>query len=245
MPTAKSYQNLNLLGEPFLENNRYYVMVQAKSGPKKVRWYSDAEYAKMYPEEPAAAGKKVRPWWGPQKDVLGFQKGFIWILQEPDEEAEEWLILNGHANGTKFWGRCVYSQDGPIETPFHIKLIKLYWDDVGDPDGYLKPDDEVYRAVDEARYGKVESYWAGQVGDRIEKELTVLKKAKKETQWGHQVDHIFQDAEGNQYEWITTAKDLEIGATYQVKGTVKELLTKKGRKITNLTRCRTEWIQTK
>jgi hypothetical protein len=139
-------------------------MVQAKSGPKKVRWYSDAEYAKMYPEEPAAAGKKVRPWWGPQKDVLGFQKGFIWILQEPDEEAEEWLILNGHANGTRFWGRCVYSQDGPIETPFHIKLIKLYWDDVGDPDGYLKPDDEVYRAVDEARYGKVESHWVGQVG---------------------------------------------------------------------------------
>lgn len=247
MAVAKSYQELNILCEPYQKNGRAYVKVKTKSSSEKeVRWYTDAEYAKMYPDAaPAAAGDTGRPWWGPQKDVLGFQKGYIWILQDPTEEAEEWLLLNGHPHSTRFWDRYVKSEEGPIETPFHIKLVKLNWEDVGEPDGYLKPDDEVTRAVDEARYGRTETYWAGQVGDRIDKVLSVLKKAKKETPWGHQVDHIFQDAEGNQYEWITTAKDLEIGATYQVKGTVKELLTKKGRKITNLTRCRTEWIQTK
>ena len=249
MPTAKSYQTLKIVSGPFSENNRQYVIVKTKSGKdKKVRWYTDLEYAKMYPnEEPAAAGGTDRPWWGPQKDVLGFQEGYIWILQDPNEEAEEWLLLNGHPHSTRFWDRYVKSTE-PIDLsdlPFHIKLVKLFWDDVGEDDGYLKSDLEVAQAVDAARYGKIESNWAGQVGDRIDRELSVLKKAKKETPWGTQVDHIFQDAEGNRYQWITSAKDLELGATYQVKGSVKELTTQKGQKITVLTRCRSEWKQTK
>ena len=44
MPVAKTYEKLTLQGEPFMENKRMYVYVLAKNGPKKVRWYSDAEY---------------------------------------------------------------------------------------------------------------------------------------------------------------------------------------------------------
>ena len=241
MAVAKSYQELNILCEPYQKNGRAYVKVKTKSGSEKeVRWYTDAEYAKMYPQdkEAAAAGTPGRPWWGPQKDVLGFQKGYIWILQDPTEEAEEWLLRNGHPHSTRWWDRYVKSTDGPIDTPFHIKLVKLLWENVGEADGYLKPDQEVAEAVDAARYGKIQSNWMGQVGDRIEKQLSVLKKASKETPWGKQVDHIFQDQEGNRYQWITSAKDLELGMTYHIKGSVKELGTQKGQKITILTRCR-------
>ena len=34
MPTAKSYQSLEILGEPYELNGKMYVKVQAKSGVK-------------------------------------------------------------------------------------------------------------------------------------------------------------------------------------------------------------------
>ena len=49
---AKSYQGLEILCEPYeLAKGRLYVKVRTKSGAnKEVRWYTEAEYAKMYPE---------------------------------------------------------------------------------------------------------------------------------------------------------------------------------------------------
>ena len=48
---AKSYQTLEIVQEPFSENGRLYVKVKTKKGTiKKVRWYSEAEYARMYPD---------------------------------------------------------------------------------------------------------------------------------------------------------------------------------------------------
>ena len=49
---AKTYQSLEIQGEPFEENKRLYVNVVTKSGLKKVRWYTDVEYRRMYPNEP-------------------------------------------------------------------------------------------------------------------------------------------------------------------------------------------------
>lgn len=55
MPVAKSYQSLEILCEPYvLDKGRQYVKVRTKNGEnKQVRWYTDAEYAKMYPEAKA------------------------------------------------------------------------------------------------------------------------------------------------------------------------------------------------
>ncbi len=50
MPVAKTYQSFEQVGEPFSENGRFYVLVKAPKGEKKVRWYSDAEYRRMYPD---------------------------------------------------------------------------------------------------------------------------------------------------------------------------------------------------
>ena len=49
MAVAKSYEKMALSGDPFVENGKMYVNVIAPKGLKKVRWYSDAEYKRMYP----------------------------------------------------------------------------------------------------------------------------------------------------------------------------------------------------
>ena len=49
---AKSFQSLRQIGEPYTKNGRQYVKVEKKSGgEREVRWYTEAEYAKMYPDE--------------------------------------------------------------------------------------------------------------------------------------------------------------------------------------------------
>ena len=74
---AKSYQGLATFGEPFEENKKMYIVVVTSRGAhKKVRWYTDAEYAKMYPDE-APVVKRIRP----VKDVLGFSKNEIKKVQ--------------------------------------------------------------------------------------------------------------------------------------------------------------------
>ena len=49
---AKSYQNMEQLTDPYRYNGRMYVDIKTKAGAtKRVQWYSDNEYAKMYPED--------------------------------------------------------------------------------------------------------------------------------------------------------------------------------------------------
>ena len=48
---AKSYQDLETVGDVFISSGKQYVNVKLKSGKiKSVRYYTEAEYYKMYPE---------------------------------------------------------------------------------------------------------------------------------------------------------------------------------------------------
>ena len=77
MAVAKSYQDLPIVGDVFVSSGRQYVNVKLKSGKTKtVRWYSDAEYRKMYPET-VAVDRSTDPYYKPQKEVLGFTKGLL------------------------------------------------------------------------------------------------------------------------------------------------------------------------
>ena len=79
MPVAKSFQNLEQVGASYKINGKDYVDVLTKLGTKKaVRLYTDAEYARMYPE--AKVDKTKDPYYRPQKYVLGFEKGYITIF---------------------------------------------------------------------------------------------------------------------------------------------------------------------
>ena len=91
MAVAKSYQELEIVGDVFVSSGRQYVNVKLKSGKlKTVRWYSDAEYRKMYPEA-AAVDHSINPYYKPQKEVLGFTKGYITIFKGDTYSEIDWF----------------------------------------------------------------------------------------------------------------------------------------------------------
>ena len=67
MAVAKSYRDCEILCSPFISNGRRYVNIKTPAGTeKRVRFYSDAEYLKMY-GEPFAPVKPMS-----EKEKLGF-----------------------------------------------------------------------------------------------------------------------------------------------------------------------------
>ena len=72
---AKSYQTMTQVGEPYESAGKMYVQVKnEKTGNiRQVRWYTEAEYAKMYGEKVEKSPKEFKS----QKQVLGFDNGYI------------------------------------------------------------------------------------------------------------------------------------------------------------------------
>lgn len=129
---AKTYQSWKKLSEPFMENKRLYIMVERpKGGEKKVRWYNEAEYARMYPEE-----KKDVKKFKPQKEVLGYHDGYIWIFNNFDHD-DEWM-KNSVARYGVYCGWYIPSN---VEIPAGAPPVeKLEWSRVGNVEGYLIPE---------------------------------------------------------------------------------------------------------
>ena len=182
MPTAKSYQSLEILGEPYELNGKMYVKVQAKSGAKQVRWYTDREYAKMYPEDKSVLtsfgeDKKKSPYWRSQKDVLGFEEGFIWIFKGDTYAHVDWFRSKGYYFAYRKWfGWTLGStKEMPEDLPADLTPVKLPWELVGKDDEVLKSDAEVEKAVQSLLIDPTNSEYQGEVGERIIRTLTVKK----------------------------------------------------------------------
>ena len=62
---AKSFQKYAITSEPYLKNGRLYVTI---STGREVRWYSEAEYNKMYPSSSPTPTPSL---------VLGFHNGYV------------------------------------------------------------------------------------------------------------------------------------------------------------------------
>ena len=89
---AKSYQSLEILGEPFVSNGRWYVNVLTKKGIEKtVRWYSEKEYQRMYPDEKVQTDNIIHI---NQKKILGFEKGYITIFKGNTYEEKEYFQMS-------------------------------------------------------------------------------------------------------------------------------------------------------
>ena len=236
MAVAKSYQKLATYGEPFEENKRMYIVVINTRGEhKKVRWYTDAEYAKMYPEETPKV-VKIRS----TKDVLGFSKDYITIFKGDTYSLLEWFQEEPKCRYHSFWGWYVISEEELPEIPAGIEPVQLKWEDVAFVDeDCLKPETVVRQAVDTLIYEPSPSEFQGEVGDRIDRTLTVIKVTPlEEGYYGPSTFFLFRDEYENEYCWTTGSKSLDLGATYDVRGTIKSLQIYKGKKQTVLTRCR-------
>lgn len=125
---AKSYENLKQIGTPYPKNGRQYVLVETKTGgQKEVRWYTEKEYAKLYPA--SAAGPSSSSW--NYKKGLGFaEKGYILIFRGGDEEFfEHNKVFRFH----RLWGwYAVGAEEQEIPPlPAGVRSIPLYWNQVG------------------------------------------------------------------------------------------------------------------
>lgn len=230
---AKSYEALQQQGEPFVVKGRSYVNVITKTGAiKTVRWYTESEYRKMYPETAAPIAQVVN-----QKQIFGFTKGYITIFKGAIDDHQEWFKLS-NARYATMWGWYVIStEEVPSDVPSDITPIKLMWDDVSVSATSLKPQAEIIKIVEALQYDATPSKFVGTVGASLETTLTIQKAIPIETAWGIATLHVMSDECENIYIWQTTARQLVEGNTYLVRGRVKEHRTYKGTNQTVLTNC--------
>lgn len=236
---AKSYQALEVVGDVYIVKGRQYVQVRTKNGVlKQVRWYSDKEYAKMYPDDVKNTSKEGDPSFKTQKEILGFDKGYITIFKGNTFEDKEYFKMNS-ARYTRLWGwYFVSTEELPDDIPDDVEPVRLEWSLVGKEDGSLKTEAEVIAAVESLIYEPDDSEYQGEVGDKIEAIVTVESAIALDGYYGPSTMHIMRDYDGNCYVWTTAARSWEAGSEHHIAGTIKALKQYKGTKQTILTRCR-------
>lgn len=229
MPVAKSYQSFKIDGEPFTTNGRQYVKL---SNGKTVRWYSDSEYKKLYPEAVSIEKPKRS-----LKDILGFEKGFITIFKGETYPHLEWFQAS-IARYNKVWGWFIPSEiEVPQDVPVELEAKQLLWSEIAADDNTLHAESIIAAAVDELLCDESPSVFIGTVGDRIEIEVVVKKAIESNGYYGRSTFHIFETDDGNILTWSTATKNLSVGKRYKLRGTIKDHDTYKKCKQTVLTRC--------
>ena len=236
---AKSYQKMEQVGEPYAkENGRIYVKVKntTTGAIKEVRWYNETEYARMYPGETASDKLNVN-----QKNILGFQEGYITIFKG-NVEANEYWFERSIARYCKWWGWYIVSTEMvPFDLPADVEPVELKWEVVGQENGCLRPDDQIVAAINSVLYANHPSTFQGSVGDRLELTLTVIKNVQQEKFFGGKSSkntiHTFEDSCGNHYLWDTGAKSWAEGSVKKIRGSVKEHKIINNVQTTILTRC--------
>ena len=137
---AKSYQSFPTVGEPYEKNSRWYVKIQKGSTQKEVRWYSVAEYKKLYPKEAVKD-----PYYKSQHDLFGFDKtGYIYIFGGETHKNKS-FFKEHNCTYTRFWGWG--SPDLLTEVPADCTIHKLFWKDICANDNDLGDEDRIYAIV--------------------------------------------------------------------------------------------------
>jgi hypothetical protein len=232
---AKSYQGLEQICEPYTVNGRMYVKIRTKSGTEKqVRAYSEKEFAKLYPtalfEERSSSNKSL-------KEVLGFTKGYITIFAGETYAALEWFRYSPARFHKLFGWYFTSTEELPQDVPSCIEPKQLLWAKVAKDDNTLLPDAAVLAAVNELIYPPSTSQFVGEVGERIERVLTVKRAIPIEGNYAPSTMHVMIDEEGNEFVWVTSARTLEQGMIYNVRGTVKAHKVYQNTRQSYLTRC--------
>lgn len=84
---------------------------------------------------------------------------------------------------------------------------------------------------------KVISNYVGNIGDKIQKELTLTNKFGYDTIYGYTLIYLFKDVEGNVYKWTTkSGVEMEVGETKTIKASIKAHDEYKGEKQTTILR---------
>lgn len=237
MAVAKTYEHMQIQGEPFEENKRMYVNVLAPKGIKKVRWYTDAEYKRMYPESEKKENDTMD---FNARDAFGFgDLGYITIYQGNSQDIEEFVDEHRQC----FWRNLTFGYYTPShivinEFPSNIFPIKLLWTDVMDHDDRMKSHEEVQKFIASLLGTTSNSEYQGQENEWFTKEVTIRENKTHETQYGDKHTHIMVDAQGNTYIWETGTKNYASGSTIKLKMKVKTHKEINGEKCTVVWYCK-------
>ena len=233
MPVAKSFQEMEQVTEPYAAGGKMYVKVKHPNtgNIRQVRWYTDAEYSKYYPEVKIIQPKKS------QKDALGFTNGYITIFKGNTYAHLDWF-KQSIARYARHWGWYIVStEEVPADLPEGIEPIRLNWEDVSDDGITVKDEDKVKAFVETLLFEPGTSEYVGAIGQRLELNLTVTNAIELDGNYGRSTMHIMEDDDGNIFVWSTSAKTLAEGSTFHCKGTVKDHRVYRNNKQTVLTRC--------
>lgn len=239
MAVAKTYEKMEICGEPFMENKRMYVNVKAPKGLKKVRWYTDAEYRRMYPNE-ATENVKRNIMDFNARHVFGFDSdGYITIYR-----GDEGLLQQFRETHQEFFR---YNLTFGIYTPSYIHVrdlpagiipTRLNWEEVMDHDDRMKSHEIVQKIV-AAKLGTLsKSKYQGAVNEWLQKTVKVTKKTSKESHFGTKHTYNLEDSDGNTYIWETGAKDFACSQTVSLKMKVKEHKEIDGNEVTVVWYCK-------
>jgi len=222
MPVAKTYARFPIDGDVFIENKRMYVNVKTSKGLKKVRWYSDAEYRRMYPDVPI---QDIMMSFN-ARHAFGFgDAGYVTLYKGPESEIEAWA----HSSWPpKAWHNLTFGYYTPSkfdvgEPPKGVEPIVLTWDEVKQDTIHMKSHEEVRKYVDVLLGTSTPQTNEWTPGDWIEKTLIVGEKETKEGNFGTKHTYTMYDAEGNIFVWETGARDYKVDVEVSLKMKVKEV----------------------
>lgn len=229
---AKTYQSLSTIGEPYEKNGKMYIVVTMKNGNnKEVRWYSEREYAKMYPETIVTVQSNDF-----MKDAFGFNKGYIDIIKEnvnyDDEAVCDFNREHKIFQYSNYFGWFIKHEN---ELSKYFVTVRIFWDEVKD-----KSLEEIQMLCRERRQNTDNvSQFQYEIGERKTMMLELVDKKTRNDYYGVKFTYTFvHDATGNTFQWVTAAVDLEPQRDYEVTGTIKAHEVIDGIKTTVLTRCK-------
>ena len=233
---ARSYQNLEILDEPHAVSGKpaKYVTVLLKSGQKKeVRWYTEREYSKMYPDAVPTVERAT------QKEILGFENGYITIFKGNTWDNLEYFKASA-ARYCTLWGwYFISTMPLPDDLPADVEPVCLPWESVGTEDGQLKSEKAIAEVINNLIYEPSGEY-AGEIGDKVAVTVRVDKAIPLESNYGVSTMYIMSGTDGRCYVWITTVRFWDEGSVHSITGVIKDLRVYQGVKQTILTRCRSK-----
>ena len=145
---AKTFQNLEQVGEPFESGGKMYINVRSKNGNvRRVRWYDVPEYIKMYPDTPR---EDIDPYYKSQRRTLFGDEDFVWIFKGNYEDKMDLLEMNPHVCYNTFWGWYVRNdapQDILDALDEQFEMGKLYWRDIFIDENTLKDNATIQKII--------------------------------------------------------------------------------------------------
>jgi hypothetical protein len=237
MSVAKSYEKYHIVGDPYEHDKRQYVKIEypccrksscSKCGGqgfylKEVRWY----------DEPIVFNGRVG---------FGFyEEGFISLVTGPKEVLDTYFHTIAPRTA---WYNTIFQWFVPSTYPLPslpegCGYQRLNWEDISE-NNQLYDYKKIIEIVTTLTTGKppVHSSYVGQVNDKIELDLVVIEERTEKGYYGDSHIYIFEDENSNRFLWKTSARKLEEGEIYHLKGTIKEHSKLEGIAYTVLTRCR-------